>query len=321
MIRIIAVGGLVAVLIVGGCHRQPLRFRGDMNLDGNIAATLKNDNTASRLSAVTVSGQCDSPRRVAVVEVDGLLVNRNFSGLGSQGENPVALFREKLDAIACDPSIAAIVLRINSPGGGVTASDIMSHDLQRIKLGRQIPVVNNISVSRFKSKTHWSDYPPASRLVGLAVAHQNDGPGDSDSTSFQNGLIIKFAVQDGVRIFLGIFAIDAVVYGEITPKHLPESPFQRQPTIDFGLAFFNPFSNLIQHGLVRLVVRWLHRPNRADESLRGSPDPYPTNRWATAGRNHHGRVGRGHDPRFCSLCTLRSELPTEGALDWPKYEM
>jgi protease-4 len=73
--------------------------------------------------------------------VDGLLINKNISGLGSMGENPVALFREKLNAVACDPTIAAIVLRINSPGGGVTAADIMSHDLMQLKSRRQIPVV------------------------------------------------------------------------------------------------------------------------------------------------------------------------------------
>ncbi len=141
MIRMIAFIALLAIVGVSGCHHRPFQFRGDMQLSGDIDASLKNDNTASRLTAVTVSGSNCSDRRIAILEIDGLLINRNVSGFGSMGENPVALFREKLDVIACDPSIAAIVLRINSPGGGVTATDIMGHDLMRLKLQRQIPVV------------------------------------------------------------------------------------------------------------------------------------------------------------------------------------
>jgi len=79
--------------------------------------------------------------RIAVVDVDGLLLNANMAGLYSHGENPVALFREKLDCIERDCRISAVVLRINSPGGGVTASDIMWHDLTAFKSRTHRPVV------------------------------------------------------------------------------------------------------------------------------------------------------------------------------------
>lgn len=129
---------------------------GDMNMSGQIATTMRSDNLASRLVSVPVYGnpecrasmsgrtgtQCGPALgKIAVLDVDGLLVNKNIGGFGSLGENPVALFREKLDAIAGDPSITAIVLRINSPGGGVTAADIMARDLLQIKQSRNLPVV------------------------------------------------------------------------------------------------------------------------------------------------------------------------------------
>src|SRR3990167_5060608 len=76
----------------------------------------------------------ESPHgKIAIVDVDGLLVNNSLVGLGSVGENPVSLFREKLDAVAADPCYRAVVLRINSPGGGVTASDIMCRDLRTFR--------------------------------------------------------------------------------------------------------------------------------------------------------------------------------------------
>jgi protease-4 len=59
----------------------------------------------------------------------------------SVGENPVSLFREKLDAIEADPCIRAVVLRVNSPGGGVAASLAMHHDLEQFKTKTGRPVV------------------------------------------------------------------------------------------------------------------------------------------------------------------------------------
>ncbi len=64
-----------------------------------------------------------------------------MSGPASAGENPVSLFRERLDAAAADPCTRAVVVRINSPGGGVTASDIMRHDLERFKENTRMPVI------------------------------------------------------------------------------------------------------------------------------------------------------------------------------------
>jgi len=85
-------------------------------------------------------GSCSDPK-VAIIDVDGVLLNMDMTGLYSLGENPVALFRERLEAAARDPSVRAIVLRINSPGGGVTASDIMWQDLHRFKARARVPVV------------------------------------------------------------------------------------------------------------------------------------------------------------------------------------
>jgi protease-4 len=79
--------------------------------------------------------------KVAVIDVDGLLVNTDFTGPSSVGENPLALFREKLDAAAANPEVCALVLRINSPGGGVATSDVMWHDLQGFRAQTHRPVV------------------------------------------------------------------------------------------------------------------------------------------------------------------------------------
>src|SRR5258708_16205306 len=78
---------------------------------------------------------------VAVIDVDGLLINADFTGMMSFGENPVSLFRERLDTAAADPCVRAVVVRINSTGGGVTATDIMWHDLHCFKARTRLPVL------------------------------------------------------------------------------------------------------------------------------------------------------------------------------------
>jgi protease-4 len=79
--------------------------------------------------------------KVAIIDVDGMIMNARSSGLLSDGDNPVSLFREKLDAAANDKHVKAVVLRINSPGGAVTASDVMYQDLLNFKKDTGKPVV------------------------------------------------------------------------------------------------------------------------------------------------------------------------------------
>jgi protease-4 len=81
---------------------------------------------------------CD---KIALIDVEGLLINERTSGLFSSGDNPVSLFRERLEAAADNTHVKAVVLRINSPGGGVTASDIMYHDLVAFREKTHKPVV------------------------------------------------------------------------------------------------------------------------------------------------------------------------------------
>ena len=79
--------------------------------------------------------------RLAVIDVDGVLLNQNREGIYDSGENPVAAFREKLEAATGDSRVAALVLRIHSPGGGVTACDILAEELDRFKAATRRPVV------------------------------------------------------------------------------------------------------------------------------------------------------------------------------------
>ncbi len=81
-------------------------------------------------------------KKIALIDVDGVLQNtRPTSLLGAGGENPVSLLAEKLDKAAEDKNVRAVVLRINSPGGGVTATDLMYDELRRFRERTGKPVV------------------------------------------------------------------------------------------------------------------------------------------------------------------------------------
>ncbi len=71
--------------------------------------------------------------RVAIIDVTGLIINADKAGFLSTGENPVSVLKEKLELAKADSRVKAVILRINSPGGGVTASDIMYREIVRFR--------------------------------------------------------------------------------------------------------------------------------------------------------------------------------------------
>ena len=79
--------------------------------------------------------------KIVVLDVDGLLFNQRQDTLFGGGENPVSLFIEKLDKATDDSNVKAVVVRINSPGGGVTASDIMYGKLRQFSDDKKVPVI------------------------------------------------------------------------------------------------------------------------------------------------------------------------------------
>eukprot|EP00752_Nemacystus_decipiens_P015901 g14209.t1 len=79
--------------------------------------------------------------QVAVIDVTGMIVNSRVPGLLSDGENPVSVFHEQLRHAAKSKYVKAIVLRLNTPGGAVAASDMMYREMLDFKKQTGKPVV------------------------------------------------------------------------------------------------------------------------------------------------------------------------------------
>ncbi len=83
----------------------------------------------------------DASAKIALIQITGMIADSDRRGLITKGENPVARFVESLHKAAKDAKIKAIVLRINSPGGTVTASDVVYREIQHFKDTSKKPVV------------------------------------------------------------------------------------------------------------------------------------------------------------------------------------
>lgn len=141
--------------LAAGCREIPVAghidthtaFHGQTDVSAQLTASVQGP-IEVRVPPVTDPGPMvavpvrpGNGSRIALVDVDGLILNQNLTGLYSVGENPIAAFREKLEAVAADGRVRAVVVRINSPGGSVTACDILAEELRRFQQAAGKPVV------------------------------------------------------------------------------------------------------------------------------------------------------------------------------------
>jgi protease-4 len=73
--------------------------------------------------------------KVLVLDITGIIMGGDTLSPLTDRKKPglISRTREALDRARRDPDVKAVVLRISSPGGGVTASDTLYHELKRFK--------------------------------------------------------------------------------------------------------------------------------------------------------------------------------------------
>jgi protease IV len=96
------------------------------------------------LEEETVEGRGDA--KILLMDVSGFLSDDTPSGVLTIGTPPprvpmLVRLREELKKASDDAKVRALVVRINSPGGTVTASDIIFRELETFKRKRGIPIV------------------------------------------------------------------------------------------------------------------------------------------------------------------------------------
>ena len=81
--------------------------------------------------------------KILIIDISGIISDEGKHGLGflSDEPNTVCRIKEELTTAAHDDRIKAVILRINSPGGTVTASDILYHEIEQFKKASGLPVI------------------------------------------------------------------------------------------------------------------------------------------------------------------------------------
>jgi protease-4 len=96
---------------------------------------------SSSLEEVVIDkGKSFSRQKIALVDVSGVMAAQPGGWLGGMSCTPDGM-AAVLRHLAEDKQVAAVVVRIDSPGGGVTASETIYHELLRYKKEAGVPVV------------------------------------------------------------------------------------------------------------------------------------------------------------------------------------
>jgi protease-4 len=85
----------------------------------------------------------DGPGKVLIIDLSGVLAHEESdkSGRLSEPINMFARVKEELDKAAKDKEVKAVILRINSPGGTVSASDLLHYEITQFKKKKKVKVV------------------------------------------------------------------------------------------------------------------------------------------------------------------------------------
>ncbi len=81
--------------------------------------------------------------KILLISLEGVISDSRSTGaFGIETDEPLtARIKEELKKASKDPNIKGVILKVNSPGGGVTASDVLYRELLSFKQMTGIPIV------------------------------------------------------------------------------------------------------------------------------------------------------------------------------------
>jgi len=112
---------IAALFLLGSLFLNVMLFV--MLIGATLGGTL-----GEKLNEVYVTGDKSARDAIAVVDVRGLIFDEDMFGRGV-----VKDVKEKLDRAGDSDNVKAIILAVDSPGGSITASDILHRKIQQVK--------------------------------------------------------------------------------------------------------------------------------------------------------------------------------------------
>ena len=119
------------LLLIAGCGAPSL-----------LITPVANKNTLVEQKVQPAKGWTTA--KIAIIPIDGTIMNARSPGLLQSGENIVSLLTQQFREAEEDGSVKAVVLRLNSPGGTVTASDTLYDMVRGFRKRTGKPVIASV---------------------------------------------------------------------------------------------------------------------------------------------------------------------------------
>jgi protease IV len=227
---------LVLCLLVAGCA------------DRTVQIDLVPTSNPINPQMIEPSGVWFNTNRIAIINISGMIADGYESSLFSPGHNPVSDLRETLNSISNDSNVKAVILRMDTPGGTVTASEMMYGDILAFKKKTHIPVI----VSMMDVCASGGFY------VSCAADYQMAYP---TTITGSIGVIVQLF---NVHRLIDRWGIDAPVFVSGVNKDTG-SPFQ--PMSDSSKALIQHFVDQFYGQFVALVKKSHPDVNQADWAM------------------------------------------------------
>src|SRR3990167_8793042 len=79
--------------------------------------------------------------KIAIISIKGILTSESAEGLFIEKPSIVEVVKKQLEQAATDTHVKAVLLEVDSPGGGITASDIIYNNVMKFKANTKKKVV------------------------------------------------------------------------------------------------------------------------------------------------------------------------------------
>ncbi|MCW5755480.1 MAG: signal peptide peptidase SppA [Phycisphaeraceae bacterium] len=119
---------VVLVLVLGAC--SPLNFSVNLGATGEKAR-----------EAVVLRDPGAWPLKIALIDLNGVIADARRPQVLGVGANPVDEFVQRLERAERDGMVRGVIVRINSPGGTVVASELLYDEIRRFRARSGKPVV------------------------------------------------------------------------------------------------------------------------------------------------------------------------------------
>mgnify|MGYP002034037585 FL=1 len=119
----------------------PLFLSCSFFLAGCAMITIQIGGKISPYEEKTISGKGED--KILLIDISGVITGKSRSYITGIKKEPgmVERIKEQLNKAGKDKKIRAIILRVNTPGGTVTASDIIYHELLECKKKKDVKII------------------------------------------------------------------------------------------------------------------------------------------------------------------------------------